>query len=78
MNTANLELDAPIVDPICGRFLAAGLVALHYDYRGRRWHFCSDRCRQRFLRVAARIHADEVARLGALFDTSEKVRWGQA
>ena len=38
-------------DPVCGMFVAGPLFVLHGDTR---YHFCSERCRQKFLADPAR------------------------
>jgi YHS domain-containing protein len=71
--------DGVVVDPVCGcPILLCDEENPSLRHEGRTWHFCSDRCRTRFLQLAARVHAGEVARLGALFTASEKIRWGVA
>jgi len=71
--------EAMTVDPVCGRRLAAGDQAVvHLRFRDRPWHFCGEACRDQFLRLAARTHAVELARRGALLRPGERVTWGRA
>ncbi|HET9554712.1 MAG TPA: YHS domain-containing protein [Anaeromyxobacteraceae bacterium] len=71
--------DGVVVDPVCGcPLLLEDDDNRSLEHDGRTWHFCSDGCRTRFLQVAARVHASEVAKLGALFTASERIRWGVA
>ncbi len=71
--------DMTAVDPVCGRRLRADDAAVvHHEYRDRPWHFCSEACRERFVRLAARIQVAEVARRGALFRAGQRITWGRA
>ncbi len=64
------------IDPMCGRPVVDG-DSESFEYKKRRYFFCSGRCRARFERQAERIHIGELAKMGALFGT-QKVRWGVA
>ncbi len=66
-------------DPICGKTVQT-LFARTYEYKGRKYHFCSEGCRHRFEEKAERRRVSELAKLGALFQVGggEKLRWGQA
>lgn len=64
------------IDPMCGRPVVDG-DAESFEYKKRRYFFCSGGCRERFVHQAERIHVGELARMGALFG-EQKVRWGLA
>jgi YHS domain-containing protein len=64
------------VDPICGAPVAEG-DGPSLEYRDRRYHFCSERCRARFAKQADRMRIAELAKMGGLF-AARKVRWGVA
>jgi YHS domain-containing protein len=64
------------IDPVCGKPVEER-GAESFDYRRRRYFFCSHRCRGRFERQAERIHLGELARMGSLF-ADQKPRWGLA
>jgi YHS domain-containing protein len=64
------------IDPMCGKPVIDG-DSESFEYRKRRYFFCSSRCRAHFERQAERIHMGELARTGALFG-AQKVRWGLA
>jgi YHS domain-containing protein len=79
MRTESSDETAVTIDPVCGRRLSpADEVVIHHQYRDRPWHFCSEACRDQFVRAAARAHAGELARRGALLRPGERVRWGLA
>lgn len=65
------------VDPVCGRTLAPDSAQSTTDYKRRRYHFCSDRCREQFLRQTERFRLRDLARSGALL-TPGRIRWGVA
>lgn len=65
------------VDPVCGRPLSNEHGQASTEYKRRRYHFCSERCREQFLRQTERFRLRELARSGALM-TPGKVRWGLA
>ena len=44
-------------DPVCGMFVGGPLFALHGDVR---YHFCSERCRQKFL--DEHVHSEDEVR----------------
>ena len=48
-------------DPVCGMFVAGPLFVLHADTR---YHFCSERCRQKFLADPARYLAPNAPKEG--------------
>ena len=48
-------------DPVCGMFVAGPLFVLHADTR---YHFCSERCRQKFLANPARYLAPDAPKEG--------------
>ncbi len=64
------------IDPICGKPVVEG-EAPSFEYRRRAYRFCSERCRERFVRRAERIRVGELAKLGTLF-SEHKARWGVA
>lgn len=64
------------IDPVCGQPVAE-TSAETSEYRSRRYFFCSRGCRRRFEGHSERMHAAELARLGALFG-SRKTPWGVA
>ena len=64
------------IEPMCGKPVIDG-DSESFEYRKRRYFFCSSRCRAHFERQAERIHMGELARTGALFG-AQKVRWGLA
>jgi YHS domain-containing protein len=64
------------IDPVCGRTVAEASAETS-EYRSRRYFFCSKRCRRRFEGHSERMHAAEMARLGALFGR-RKEPWGMA
>ncbi|GAO05028.1 YHS domain-containing protein [Anaeromyxobacter sp. PSR-1] len=64
------------IDPVCGRPVLQE-DAEAFEYKKRRYFFCSRRCRERFERHAERLHMGELARMGALFG-ERRGRWGVA
>ncbi len=64
------------IDPVCGK-PGPDDDGPSMEYKRRTYHFCSDRCRDRFERQAERIHVGELAKLGALFSEA-KAHWGVA
>ncbi len=64
------------IDPVCGKPVTDD-AGPSMEYKRRMYHFCSDRCRDRFERQAERIHVSELAKLGALFSEA-KAHWGLA
>jgi YHS domain-containing protein len=64
------------IDPVCGKPVGDD-DGPAMEYKRRTYHFCSDRCRDRFERQAERIHVGELAKLGALFSEA-KAHWGVA
>jgi len=65
------------IDPVCGRKLPPDSAQASTEYKRRRYHFCSDHCRELFLRQTERFRLRELARSGALL-TPGRVRWGLA
>ena len=63
------------IDPVCGKSVPEE-GAESFEYKRRTYYFCSRRCRARFERQAERIHVDELAKMGSLFE--KKARWGVA
>jgi len=59
-------------DPMCGREVQP-TAPEQASYKSRTYHFCSARCRERFLRKAERMRAEELARAGALFSPTRPV-----
>lgn len=73
------ELEAVVVDPICGEPVLAGDPAtVTLRYAGRGWHFCSDACRARFAQAAERALLAEALRAGRLLSHRGRARWGSA
>ncbi len=71
--------DGVAIDPVCGDpLLVDDAGTIRVEHRGKAFHFCSDGCRDRFLRLAERIRLEEVLKMGALFAPGEKARWGVA
>jgi YHS domain-containing protein len=64
------------IDPVCGKPVVDEN-GPSTEYKRRTYHFCSDRCRDRFERQAERIHVGELAKAGALFSEA-KAHWGVA
>lgn len=64
-------------DPICGKELGGVEAVPSVEYKRRRFHFCSAKCRTAFLERTERARIRELARVGALL-SSGKVRWGMA
>ncbi|KAF1693398.1 heavy metal translocating P-type ATPase [Pseudoxanthomonas koreensis] len=48
---------AKVIDPVCGMSVDPARTPHHGEYDGRTWHFCSARCRERFLAEPARFLA---------------------
>lgn len=65
------------VDPVCGRALASDSALATTEYKQKRYHFCSERCREQFLKQTERFRLRELARSGALM-TPGRIRWGLA
>jgi YHS domain-containing protein len=64
------------LDPICGKKIESA--SQHtLEYKKRRYHFCSEKCRQAFERETERARLQELARAGALLSKG-RVRWGLA
>jgi YHS domain-containing protein len=78
MRTNQTKHDAAVIDPVCGQPLHISEGTIRHDFLGHAWHFCSGRCRDLFVREAARIHVAELSKMGALLTGQEKVRWGRA
>lgn len=70
------EQGSVAIDPVCGKPVLEE-DAEAFEYKKRRYFFCSHRCLQRFERQAERIHVGELARMGALFG-ERRNRWGVA
>lgn len=64
------------IDPVCGKPVMED-DSDSYEYKKRKYFFCSPKCRSRFERQAERIHVGEMAKMGSLFG-ERKVRWGVA
>ena len=64
------------VDPICGKPVVED-ESEEMEYKRRRYFFCSGRCKQRFERMAEKIHVSELAKAGTLF-SERKASWGVA
>jgi YHS domain-containing protein len=66
------------IDPICGSPVVED-DAESFEYKRRRYYFCSPACLGKFTRRAERMRVMELLRLGALFSEKEKrARWGVA
>ena len=66
------------IDPVCGKAVVEQ-GAQSFEYKRRRYFFCSEHCRGRFERQAERLRVNELARMGALFaERDKKARWGVA
>lgn len=73
------ELEAVVVDPVCGSPVLAGDPGtLTLRYAGRGWHFCSSACRARFAQEAERALLAEALRAGRLLSYRARARWGSA
>lgn len=73
------ELEAVVVDPVCGAPVLAGDPAtLTLRYAGRSWHFCGSACRARFAQEAERALLAEALRAGRLLSYRARARWGSA
>jgi len=76
---ASEELDAVVIDPVCGAPVLAGdRETVSLRHAGRTWRFCSQACRGRFAREAERAVLDEALRAGRLFGLRGRARWGTA
>ena len=64
------------VDPICGKPVIED-ESEEVEYKRRRYFFCSGTCKQRFERMAEKIHVGELAKAGMLLST-RKASWGLA
>jgi YHS domain-containing protein len=64
------------VDPICGKPVIED-ESEEVEYKRRRYFFCSGGCRQRFERLAERIHVSELAKAGTLL-SGRRASWGVA
>ena len=64
------------VDPICGKPVVED-ESEAMEYKRRRYFFCSGRCKQRFERMAEKIHVAELAKAGTLL-SGRKASWGLA
>jgi YHS domain-containing protein len=65
------------VDPICGKPVGGGAVARSFEYKQRKYYFCSDGCKSAFQQRTERFRLQELARAGALLSPG-RVRWGVA
>ncbi len=64
-------------DPICGKKVTPGPNTPFWDYRKKRHYFCSERCKQLFIKDRERLRLGELAKTGALLSKG-RVRWGLA
>jgi YHS domain-containing protein len=64
-------------DPICGKKVVSNRGTPTFEYKKKRYFFCSDRCRQAFEHEAERLRLHELAKVGALLSKG-RVRWGLA
>jgi YHS domain-containing protein len=67
------------VDPVCGARVEADEESVRsVELPGRRYFFCSERCRRTFRQHTEHFRQDERARAGALFAPRGNVPWGLA
>ncbi len=64
-------------DPICGKKVTSGAGTPTFEYKKKRYFFCSDRCKTAFEHEAERLRIHELAKVGALLSKG-RVRWGLA
>ncbi len=60
----------PAIDPVCGMEVAPESAAAGFEYAGQRFYFCSDGCRDRFLR-----HPDSFSQMRSLKPTATQVEY---
>ncbi|MDR0965875.1 MAG: YHS domain-containing protein [Myxococcales bacterium] len=67
------------IDPVCGKSVDAldDEEELSFQYKKRRYFFCSERCRRAFEQNVERERLQELAQAGALLSNG-RVRWGVA
>ena len=73
------SIQAHAVDPVCGARVEADVETVRsVELPGRRYFFCSERCRRAFRQRTELFRQDERARAGALFTAKGTVPWGVA
>ena len=65
------------IDPVCGKRVAGSEAGPTFEFKRRRYYFCSGRCQAAFERRAERSRLSHLAKIGALL-TNGRVRWGLA
>lgn len=73
------ELEAVVVDPVCGTPVLAGgpgTVSLHHG--GRTWRFCCEACRGHFATLVQRAILADALVAGRLLSPRERPRWSVA